>query len=171
MQRTRLGHMTCSIARTMDVIGEWWTPLVLRDLLAGVTRFEDLRRDLGIATNVLTDRLATLTEHGVVERHRYQTRPDRYEYLLTEKGRDLFGVVAAMVRWGDRWESAGDGPPMLLVHDACGHPTSSVPTCEHCAAELTLDTVTGIAGPGGAAGPGTAVIGPLLAARAQSRQR
>ena len=167
MQRTQLGHMACSIARTMDVIGEWWTPLILRDLFVGLSRFDDLRRDLEIATNVLTDRLATLAEHGVVERRRYQYRPDRYEYLLTDKGRDLFGVVATLVRWGDRWEAGPDGPPMLMVHDDCGLVTAPVLTCEHCAGELRSDTVTGIAGPGGRIGPGTALIGPLLAARAE----
>lgn len=163
MQRTRLGHMACSIARTMDVIGEWWTMLILRDLLAGITRFDDLRRDLGIATNVLTDRLGTLTACGVVERQRYQVKPDRYEYLLTEKGRDLFGVVAAVVAWGDRWESGGDGPPMLLVHNTCGHVTTPIPTCSHCADALQLDAVTPTAGPGGRIGPGTTVLGERLA--------
>lgn len=171
MQRKRLGQMACSVARTMDVIGEWWTPLILRDLFAGITRFEELHRDLGIATNVLTDRLGTLAEHGVVERRRYQVKPDRYEYVLTDKGRDLFGVVAMLVRWGDRWEAGESGPPMLLVHDACGHVTAPVLTCEHCATELHSDSVTGLSGPGGRVGPGTAVIGPVLAARAGVRGR
>src|SRR5688500_1072449 len=139
MQRTRMGHMACSIARTVDVIGEWWTPLILRDLFAGISRFDDLRRDLGIASNVLAERLGTLVEHGVLERQRYQVKPDRYDYVLTDKGRDLFDVVVTLVRWGDRWESTEAGPPMLLVHDACGQVTSPVVTCEHCAAVLHPD--------------------------------
>ena len=165
MQRTDLRHITCSIARTAHVIGEWWTPLILRDLFAGISRFEDLRRDLGVASNVLTDRLATLVEHGIVERRAYQTAPTRYEYVLTRKGRDLFPIVIALIRWGDRWEAGGAGPPTVLVHDPCGRPTSAKLVCEHCGGELTDDSVTTVAGPGGRTGRGTAVIGPLLAKR------
>lgn len=153
----------------MNVIGEWWTPLILRDLLAGVSRFEDLRRDLGVASNVLTDRLGTLAEHGVVERRLYQANPPRYEYVLTEKGRDLFPIVAALMRWGDRWEAGPEGPPALLVHHHCDEVTSATVVCDHCRQPLTLDEVTGIAGPGGRLGPGTSVIGPILAARAEAR--
>jgi DNA-binding HxlR family transcriptional regulator len=160
--------MACSIARTMDVIGEWWTPLILRDLFVGITRFDDLRRDLGIATNVLTDRLGTLAEHGVLERRRYQARPDRYEYVLTDKGRDLFGVVAVLVQWGDRWEAGEAGPPMLMIHDTCGHVTAPVVACDRCATELHPDSVTSVAGPGGRIGPGTTVIGPVLGSRAKA---
>lgn len=153
----------------MDVIGEWWTPLVLRDLFAGVSRFEDLRRDLGIASNVLTDRLARLTDGGVVERRQYQSNPPRFEYLLTEKGRDLFPVVAALLRWGDQWESGAEGPPALLVHDTCDEITTPLTVCDRCHGALTADNVTAVAGPGGQLGPGTAVIGPILNERAIAR--
>src|SRR5262249_31028347 len=120
MQRTGLRHIPCSIARTAHVVGEWWTPLILRDLFAGISRVEDLPRARGVASNVLADRLASLTEHGIVERRPYQEAPTRYEYVLTEKGRDLFPVVAALIRWGDRWEAGDAGPPTVLVHDGCG---------------------------------------------------
>jgi DNA-binding HxlR family transcriptional regulator len=161
--------MACSIARTMDVIGEWWTPLVLRDLLAGVSRFEDLRRDLGVASNILTDRLDTLTRGGIVERREYQSNPPRFEYLLTEKGRDLLPVIAAVMRWGDKWESGAGGPPALLVHDTCDQITTALVVCDQCNGALSADTVTAIAGPGGQPGPGTTVIGPILSERAIAR--
>jgi len=109
----------------MDVIGEWWTPMILRDLLIGVTRFEDLRRDLGIASNVLADRLATLTKRGVVERRRYQANPARFEYILTEKGRDILPALAALLRWGrqvgvrgQRGTRPARSPGLRQSHDA-----------------------------------------------------
>jgi DNA-binding HxlR family transcriptional regulator len=169
VQRTRLAHMACSIARTMDVIGEWWTPLILRDLFAGMSRFEDLRRDLGVASNILTDRLDTLTQRGIVERHQYQTNPPRFEYQLTEKGRDLLPAIVAIQRWGDRWESSAEGPPALLVHDTCDQITTPLVVCDKCHGALSADNVTGIAGPGGRLGPGTAVIGPILNENAIAR--
>jgi len=165
MQRTGLRHIPCSIARTAHVVGEWWTPLILRDLFAGLSRFEDLRRDLGVASNVLADRLATLVEHGIVERRAYQDAPARYEYVLTSKGRDLFPILMTLILWGDRWEAGEAGPPTVLVHDTCGRPTIPKLVCAYCGDELRDDTVTTVAGPGGRTGPGTAVIGPLLAER------
>jgi DNA-binding HxlR family transcriptional regulator len=168
MQRTKLGHIACSLARAVDVVGEWWTPLILRDLFVGITRFEDLRRDLGLASNVLADRLATLTEEGIVERRPYQEAPTRWEYVLTEKGRDLFPVIVALLRWGDRWKASAAGPPAVLVHDACGRSTSAKLVCSHCGGELTSDAVTAVAGPGGRRGSGTSLIGPILAERARA---
>jgi DNA-binding HxlR family transcriptional regulator len=171
VQRTRLADVVCSLARTMDVIGEWWTPLILRDLLIGVTRFEDLRRDLGIASNVLADRLATLTKRGVVERRRYQANPARFEYILTEKGRDILPALAALLRWGDKWESGDKGAPALLVHQDCDKVTTPLVVCDHCHRELSADNVTAVAGPGGRGGSGTTVIAPILAERAIAHGR
>jgi DNA-binding HxlR family transcriptional regulator len=170
MKRTQLGHMACSLARTVDVIGEWWTPLILRDLFAGITRFEDLRRDLGIASNVLTDRLGTLAAHGVVERRLYQQAPARWEYVLTDKGRDLFPVILGLVRWGDRWQAAA-GPPAMFVHHRCGEPAGARIVCAQCGEELKAEDVTAIAGPGGRVGPGTRVIGPVLAERTRTHMQ
>ncbi len=95
------------------MVGQRWTPLILRDLFAGMTRFEDIRRDLGIASNILAARLDELERHGVVERRRYQSAPPRYEYLLTDKGRDLYPVIATLLAWGDKWLADADGPPAL----------------------------------------------------------
>jgi len=171
MQRSSLGEVSCSIARTVQIVGEWWTPLILRDLFAGLTRFEDLRRDLGIASNVLTDRLSHLAEHGVVERRLYQESPPRSEYVLTEKGRALFPIVAALIAWGDRWEARPEGPPTILWHESCGRPARAEVVCSHCGKELASENVISVAGPGGRIGPGTRLIGPVLAQRAADLRR
>ena len=159
------GDIACSIARTVDVVGQRWTPLILRDLFAGLTRFEDIRRDLGIASNILAARLDELEGHGVVERRQYQSAPPRYEYLLTDKGRDLYPVIATLLAWGDKWQAGRDGPPALLVHDECGCATTAKTVCAQCGGELSADTTTATAGPGARPGPGTAVIGEFIVGR------
>ena len=135
MARTDFSLMNCSIARTLEVIGERWSLLIVRDAFYGVRRFDDFRTDLGIARNVLTDRLTTLVAQGVFERRQYEERPPRYEYLLTDKGRELLPVILTMMRWGDRWESE-DMPPVTLTHTTCGHETTPVVACSHCSHEL-----------------------------------
>src|SRR4030088_1441429 len=109
MRLTSLSEMNCSIARTLDVVGEWWTPLILRDAFRGTTRFDDFQASLGMARSVLTARLAKLTEHGVLERVAYSEHPPRYEYRLTEKGLALFPVIAALMQWGDTWAASPGG--------------------------------------------------------------
>jgi DNA-binding HxlR family transcriptional regulator len=137
---TRLDTMRCSVARTLDVIGEWWTMLIMRDAFKGVTRFEDFHRNLGIARTVLSARLDRLVEAGIFIRRAYSDHPPRSEYVLTEKGRDLFPVLVTLMQWGDRW-AADDGPPLLLVHEPCEHVTSPRLVCEHCDGDVALDTV------------------------------
>jgi len=159
VQHKPLDDMACSIARTVDLIGEWWTPVILRDLFAGVRRFEDLRRDLGIASNVLTARLERLAEHGVVERRQYQDSPPCDEYAITEKGRDLYPILATIMAWGDRWLAGDDGPPALLIHKDCGHTTTATVVCSECGAPLTPNRLELTPGPGARPGTGTAVIG------------
>lgn len=159
------GEIACSIARTVDVVGQRWTPLILRDLFAGLARFEDIRRDLGIASNILAARLDELEGHGVVERRQYQSAPPRYEYLLTDKGRDLYPVIATLLAWGDKWQAGSDGPPALLVHDECGCATTAKTVCAQCGGELSAETTTATAGPGARPGPGTAVIGEFIVGR------
>ena len=135
MARTDLSLMDCPIARTLDVIGEKWSLLIVRDAFYGVRRFDDFREDLGIARNVLADRLSKLVAQGVFERRQYEERPPRYEYLLTKKGRDLLPVLLTMMEWAQRWE-AEDMSPVTLTHTTCGHDTSAVVTCAHCKDEL-----------------------------------
>ena len=132
--------MTCSIAQALEVVGEWWTLLILRDSFLGVTRFDDWQRRLGIARNVLSARLDQLVEAGILERRQYQEHPPRDEYVLTRKGTDLAPVLDALRNWGDRY-AAPDGPPVLLVHDDCGEPTSAVAHCAVCGERLRLGHV------------------------------
>ncbi|HTI28729.1 MAG TPA: helix-turn-helix domain-containing protein, partial [Kutzneria sp.] len=103
MQRTRFGDMACSIARTLDVIGEPWSPLILRNVMVGIGRFDQLQQSLGISRKVLTERLKWLVDNDVLERRQYSERPPRYEYALTVKGTELCDLLMVMVRWGDRW--------------------------------------------------------------------
>ena len=155
MTRAPFDEMTCSVARTLDVIGERWTPLIVRDLALGIGRFDAIQRDLGISRKVLAERLAALVEQGVVERQAYQDHPPRYDYRLTEKGTDLVGVLVAMKTWGDRWVFGADSAPMVLRHTACGHIVDAVPACSHCGEELRAGEVVPLPGPGMSAGPGT----------------
>lgn len=133
---TDFSQMDCSIARTLDVIGERWSLLIVRDAFYGIRRFDDFQSDLGIARNILTDRLNKLVEQGVFEKVLYEERPPRHEYRLTEKGRDLMPVLMSMVAWGDRWACADDDLPVRLTHLACGHGTHAVPACDHCGERL-----------------------------------
>jgi DNA-binding HxlR family transcriptional regulator len=114
MRRTRFSDWPCSIARTVDLTGDWWTPLVMREAFYGARRFEQFQSQLGLSRNVLAQRLERLVEEGMLERVPYQERPLRHEYRLTEKGRDFFTVLAAMIRWGDRWLAGDEGPPIEL---------------------------------------------------------
>jgi DNA-binding HxlR family transcriptional regulator len=155
--------MTCSIARTLDAAGEWWSPLIVRDVHLGITRFDELRRDLGISRKVLSERLERLVEQGILERRAYSQRPPRHEYLLTQKGRELVDVLLAMMAWGDRWTAGDAGPPLLLRHDACGELTQAEIRCARCTRPLRADEVTIEPGPGGSAGPGTTVVAERLA--------
>lgn len=157
--------MGCSIARALDVIGEWWTPLILRDVFLGLTRFEELQRDLGLARNILADRLDTLVGGGVLERRPYQDRPVRHAYVLTAKGRDLLPVLLTLQAWGDRWTAGAAGPPLRLRHDPCGRVTTPVAVCAHCRQPLAAADLTALPGPGGRAARGTLLVGQQLPRR------
>jgi DNA-binding HxlR family transcriptional regulator len=163
VSKQSFGDISCSIARTLDIVGPRWTALVLRDLFAGMARFEDIRRDLGIASNVLAARLEDLERHAIVTRRQYQSAPPRFEYVLTDKGRDLYPVIATLLAWGDKWTAGEGGPPALLVHDECGCVTTAKAVCAECGGELGALTTTAVPGPGAHVGPGTAVIGGFLA--------
>lgn len=119
MRRKSLAGMQCSIAQTLDVVGDPWTLLVVRDALFGTTRFEHFQRRLGIPRTTLSARLDTLVEHGVLERREYQEHPLRHDYLLTEKGRALRPIMVAMLQWGDRWSGLPE-PPVTLVDGDTG---------------------------------------------------
>jgi DNA-binding HxlR family transcriptional regulator len=148
MRLTSLAEWNCSIARTLDVIGEWWTLLIVRDAFRGTHRFDDFQANLGLARSVLTARLARLTESGVLERRAYSEHPPRYEYHLTDKGRALFPVIAALISWGDQWAPAPAGPPVELVHDSCGTVITPELTCPHCHGQVSAATTHSQPGPG-----------------------
>jgi DNA-binding HxlR family transcriptional regulator len=148
MNVTSLADWNCSIARTLDVVGEWWTLLIVRDAFRGVRRFDDFQANLGLARSVLTARLRKLTEQGVLERRGYSDHPPRYEYQLTEKGRALFPVIAALLHWGDTWAPSAGGPPVELIHDTCGNVTQPVLTCPHCHGEVSAANTHNAPGPG-----------------------
>jgi DNA-binding HxlR family transcriptional regulator len=132
----------------MDLLGDQWTLLVLREAFNGVRRFDRFQAELGIARNTLTERLDRLTGAGLLDRVRYQDRPARYEYPLTEMGRDFFPVLTAIIRWGDQWLADPEGPPTLVRHLDCGEPTTAAVSCAHCGGELSADRVVMEPGPG-----------------------
>src|SRR5690349_8852205 len=131
VDRDRFADIHCSVARAGGLVADPWTLLILRDLFLGLRRYEELRRDLGVATNVLADRLDRLVSAGLAERHRYAERPVRHEYRLTDAGRDLYGVVLALMAWGDR-HLAAEGPPLRLIHAACGKSAAPTVACDQC---------------------------------------
>ena len=138
----------CSIARPLAFLGERWTVLVLRDLMLGRRRFDEIQESLGIATNVLSRRLATLVDEGVAERRLYSEHPERFEYRLTQKGLDLEPVLLALLAWGDRYTVGPQGPPLETVHNDCGHSFHAVPTCSHCGEVVDPRHVDSRPGPG-----------------------
>ncbi len=132
----------------MDLLGDWWTPLVLREAFYGIRRFDEFQRELHIARNTLADRLRRLVEEGLLEKQLYQSEPRRYEYVLTEKGRDMFGVLAAMSRWGDRWLAGPEGAPITIHHHACGQDTHAEVVCAVCGQPLRHEDTENRMGPG-----------------------
>jgi DNA-binding HxlR family transcriptional regulator len=148
MQRTSFASWPCSVARVLEIIGDPWTPLVLRDAYHGLTRFDDFQRSLGIARNTLSDRLRRLVEGGMLEPRQYQEHPPRSEYVLTPMGADFFPVMASMLVWGDRWLADPEGPPVTITHTACGHGGHSEVVCANCKVPLDLDNATFSLGPG-----------------------
>jgi DNA-binding HxlR family transcriptional regulator len=147
MQRTSFEGMHCSVAQCLEVVGEWWSLLIVRDAFLGVRRFDDFRARLGISRNILNQRLKHLVDSDVLDRVPYQDNPPRFEYRLTEKGRDLWHVLTAMRQWGDRW-SAPDGPPVRMRHEGCGRLVAAVPVCSRCGERLDPGSSSIEPGPG-----------------------
>ena len=148
MQRTQFGEMACSIARTLDVAGEPWSPLIVRNIYVGINRFDQLQESLGISRKVLAERLRWLTTSGVLERREYSDKPVRYEYALTEMGLGLVEVLMAMVRWGDKWLAGQAGPPVLYRHRACGQISHVELHCSECGKPMGPTDIDVLPGPG-----------------------
>jgi DNA-binding HxlR family transcriptional regulator len=141
-------NQVCSIARTLERIGDRWTMLIIRDAFLGVRRFDDFQRDLGVARNVLADRLGRLVEAGILERVPYQQRPTRYDYRLTAMGRELGVPVISLMHWGDRHLADQAGPPRLTRHHDCGGDVVLAFRCTTCGANVPPGDVDVVPGPG-----------------------
>jgi DNA-binding HxlR family transcriptional regulator len=157
MERKSFADMDCSVAQCLEVVGDWWTMLVVRDAFLGVTRFEDFHQRLGISRNILQQRLTKLVTAGVLTRVPYSEHPPRVDYRLTDKGRDLWPVLTAMRQWGDTY-AAPDGPPLEVVHDACGHAGRQIMVCEHCREPVGPRDVHAV--PGDGRSPGLVRVRP-----------
>ena len=143
-----LSEQPCSISRSLAVIGDRWTLMILRDCFLGVRRFEAFQARLGISRSIVTDRLRQLVEEGVLRRAPYQTHPPRHEYRLTAKGLDLHPVILAIGRFGDEHYAGPDGPPVIRRHKGCGCDFQPVQTCSACGEAVTARAVEARAAPG-----------------------
>ena len=130
--KKRAVHRVCSVARTIDILGDRWIFLIIREAFFGINTNEEFQRNLGIATNILSDRLKNLVENGIFKRIKNPNDGRRFVYKLTEKGLDLYPVTLAIMNWGDRWLAGEEGPPLRLYHESCGHRLKSVLICAHC---------------------------------------
>jgi DNA-binding HxlR family transcriptional regulator len=147
MQHKSFSQMHCSIAQCLEIVGERWSLLIVRDVFLGATRFDDIQQRLGISRNILNQRLAHLVEQGILTKKPYTERPPRFDYKLTPKGRDLWPVITAMRQWGDT-HAAPDGPPLQLIHHDCGQISDAHMTCSACGGPVDASNVKAIAGPG-----------------------
>lgn len=162
MRNTSFAGFHCSLAQSLEVMGDWWSPLILRDLYLGLDRFDQLVIDLGISRNLLTNRLETMLDAGLIARTPYQDNPMRYRYTLSEAGRELLPILMALTAWGDRWVTPEGGPPIQFTHTTCGHRTTPTVACSECGEPLDTSHVMPTPGPGGRTAPGTALIATVM---------
>ena len=149
MLRSDYDGQTCSVARALELVGERWTLLIVRDAFLGHRRFDQFQESLGVARNVLQTRLTRLVDAGIMRRERYQEHPPRDEYRLTEMGLELWPVIVDLLHWGDRHLAGSAGPPVLLRHRGCGGAIDSRRRCESCGAEVGPREAQALPGPGG----------------------
>jgi DNA-binding HxlR family transcriptional regulator len=147
VERKSFRDMDCSVAQCLEIVGEWWTLLIVRDLFLGIRRFEDLQHRLSISRNILTDRLSGLVDAGIIERRQYQDRPARYEYRLTGAGRELWPIITSLRQWGDRY-AAPDGPRLRLRHKGCGEVAEPTLRCSACGEAVEARDYEVLPGPG-----------------------
>jgi DNA-binding HxlR family transcriptional regulator len=148
VKRITTADWPCTIARSVDVLGDHWNLLLIRQACLGTRRFDDFQRELGIGRNILTQRLNRLVDEGMLKRVEYQQTPARHEYRLTQKGREVYPILAAMAAWGDRWLTGPEGTPLVLHHTTCDHDMHAVVVCSECAEALDVREVRATAGPG-----------------------
>ena len=137
----------CSIAASLEVIGERWSLLIIRDIMRGPRRFDQIQASLGVARNVLTKRLNRLQDADIIEKRPYQSNPERYEYFLTEKGLDLWPVLMAYLGWGDKYLAPDSGPPRLTVPQDCGGQSGDRRICQKCGKALEVREAESVPGP------------------------
>ena len=137
MRWSEIDQQDCSVAQALSIVGDRWTLLVLRDAFMRVRRFEDLLESTGAPRPILSERLKTLVENGVLEKRLYSERPDRFEYRLTEMGLDLWPVLISLLRWGDKWMPDKDGPPVVVRHKGCGSAVLPELACPDCGEWVT----------------------------------
>jgi DNA-binding HxlR family transcriptional regulator len=147
MRWNQIDTMTCSVARTLSVIGDRWTMLIIRDAFLGIRRFDEMQRDLRLTPHRLSDRLRKLVREDILARVQYETRPRRFEYRLTEKGLDLYPLIVAMIQWGDRWMAGSAGVPVELVHRPCGHSIRPQLVCPKCSTTIAPREMSARPGP------------------------
>ena len=162
MERTSFAEMQCSLAQSFEIIGDWWTPLIIRDLFLGLDRFDDLVENLGVSRNLLTRRLRSLLERGIVDRRPYAEKPKRYAYRLTEAGLALAPVLAALTAWGDKWAPPRGGGVIAFEHLRCGCQFTPRIVCSECADEIRGEEMRGVGAAPVREGPGTRVLARRL---------
>ena len=140
-------RQNCSIARALAILGERWTLLVMREVLLGRRRFAELKRNVGVAPNILSDRLQTLVDHGLLKRRRYSDHPEAFEYVPTPKGVAVNPVLVSLMQWGDEYASP-KGPPRVIVHTSCGHDAHPGLRCSHCGEPIDASDLKVRPGPG-----------------------
>jgi DNA-binding HxlR family transcriptional regulator len=148
VKRTDTSGWPCTMARSADVLGDHWNLLLIRQACMGTRRFDDFQRSLGIGRNILTVRLARLVDEGMLRRVEYQPSPPRSEYRLTQKGREVYPILAAMAAWGDRWLTGPEGKPLVLHHTTCDHDMHAEVVCSECDKPIDVREVRAKAGPG-----------------------
>ncbi len=145
--KKKFGTRICSVARTLEIVGDRWIFLIIREAFFGVKYFEYFQTNLGIATNILSDRLKILVENGIFEKQKDDVDARRIKYKFTQKGIDIYSITLALMEWGDRHLQDDDGPPLILHHKTCGHPLKPVYTCGHCGKEIKAYDITYKEGP------------------------
>jgi len=148
VKRVDTSDWPCTIARSAAILGDHWNLLLVREACLGRRRFDDFQRELGIGRNILTRRLNQLVDENIMTRVQYQDNPVRYEYRLTQQGREVYPILAAMAAWGERWLVGSEGSPLVLRHTPCDHEMHAVVVCSECDLPLDVREVTAHQGPG-----------------------
>src|SRR6266508_6595967 len=152
VKRTDTSDWPCTIARSAAVLGDHWNLLLIRQACLGTRRFDDFQAELGIGRNILTQRLSRLVYEGLMSRVEYQQSPPRFEYRLTDKGRDAYPILAAMAAWGERWLTGPEGTPLVLHHTTCEHDMHAVVVCSECEEPIDVRDIRAMPGPGAPVG-------------------